>query len=60
MRRVSGGRRAIPAGTLHEGLGGGHVEGTREQESLPAVTVLISELRELLLLLDALGKGLDR
>ena len=45
---------------LKKRLGGGHVEGTGEQEALPAVAVLASEQGELLLLLDALGEGLDR
>src|SRR5271165_5484649 len=56
----SPGADGVPAGALHEGLGGGHVEGTGEQEALPGVAVLESELGELVLLLDALGKCLDR
>ena len=45
---------------LKELLGGSYVEGTGEQEALATVAVLVSEQGELLLLLDALGEGLDR
>ena len=45
---------------LQERLGGGYVEGTGEEEALAAVAVLVSEQGELVLLLDALGEGLDR
>src|SRR5207253_2663669 len=44
----------------HERLRAGHVERTSEEKALPAVAVLSSELGELLRLLDALGKCLDR
>ena len=54
------GRNGVVGPALQERLGGGGVERTCEQEALAAVAVLVPQQRELLLLLDALGEGLDR
>ena len=58
--RLRQGGSGVLRPVLEELLGGGYVEGPGEQEALPAVAVLFSEQGELLLLLDALGEGLDR
>src|SRR4030081_3304343 len=54
-------RGAGPVGPVpQEGLGRGHVQGTGEEEPLPAVAVLVLQEREILLLFDALGDRVDR
>lgn len=59
LRSMRQGGSDLPGPVLKERLGGGNVEGTGEQEALPAVAGLVSEQRELVLLLDALSERLD-
>ncbi len=59
-RRVSGQARAGVGPALEERLDVVHLEGAGEEKALAAFAVLFFEQRELVLLLDALGEGLDR
>ena len=54
------GWRGVLCPVAQERLRGGGVARTGEEKALSAVAVLVSEQGELLLLLDALGEGLDR